>query len=454
MNDRLRTAPRTVAAALAAPLLAACVWLVAGWPQAARATDAGAIASASVGEVTLAIGQARLERAADAAASIATPAAVLEPQKGVAVRQGDTIRTSANGHVHIRFVDGALVSIRPNSVFRIHEFQYDPANPATSTVRLSLDSGEARSISGAAAKAARERFRLNTPLVAIGVKGTDFLTQTGPLATRVTVNEGAIVMAPFDQGCRAEGLGVCAGARARELRADMGGLALIYRSGAADPSFQPARGEGNGGSDSVKLQLLERQQRENKDATSQSVQVANDTRAPLDVLPASRLLWGRWANTALPGDNLTIPFLEALRGNDITVGDGYFFLFRQPGVPNLLPNLNSKVDFALQSSAAYYRQPSNDISAATVRSGTLGIDFANRSYNTTLNLSAEAVGNQSVSFGGSLNPQTGIFLGNNASGGSLAGALTLDGSRAGYQFRAPAVGGGSFSGATLWGRTP
>lgn len=43
-----------------------------------------------------------------------------------------------------------------------------------SLVRFRLDRGVARAISGAAAEGARERFRLNTPLVAIGVRGTDF----------------------------------------------------------------------------------------------------------------------------------------------------------------------------------------------------------------------------------------------------------------------------------------
>ena len=105
-----------------------------------------AIASQVVGEVTLTIGKSNIDRADGPT----------EPQKGGSVQEGDVIRTSDNGHVHIRFIDGARVSVRPNSVFRIHEFKYSPADPAASVVRLSLDSGEARSISGAAAQAAKD----------------------------------------------------------------------------------------------------------------------------------------------------------------------------------------------------------------------------------------------------------------------------------------------------------
>ena len=50
----------------------------------------------------------------------------------------------------------------------------DEANPSDSQVKLNLIEGTARAVSGEAAKAAKERFRLNTPIAAIGVRGTDY----------------------------------------------------------------------------------------------------------------------------------------------------------------------------------------------------------------------------------------------------------------------------------------
>ncbi|MFY8192307.1 MAG: FecR family protein, partial [Limnohabitans sp.] len=141
--------------AMLAVLALLTAFVVCGLTNRAQANQVSQV----VGEVTLTIGKSNIERANNLA----------EPQKGGSVQEGDVIRTADNGHVHIRFIDGARVSVRPNSVFRIHEFKYSPADPAASVVRLSLDSGEARSISGAAAQAAKDRFRLNTPLVAIGV---------------------------------------------------------------------------------------------------------------------------------------------------------------------------------------------------------------------------------------------------------------------------------------------
>jgi hypothetical protein len=397
-------------------------------------------ASQVVGEVTLTIGKSQIDRAAGNT----------EPQKGGSVQEGDVIRTTDNGHVHIRFIDGARVSVRPNSIFRIHEFKYSPADPAASVVRLSLDAGEARSISGAAAQAAKERFRLNTPLVAIGVKGTDFVTQVSKDLIRVTVNQGAIVMAPFDSGCKADALGICTTSRAKELTAEMLGQALVYRLGNTDPSFQNVPKPGQ--ADNSKLLQLDRQVRDASDKP-----LASDTEAKniYNAIGNNRLIWGRWARDPIANDSLTVPFLDAMRGNEVTVGDGYYFLFREPSNINLLPTLTTKTDFGLKSSSAYYRNAANELVPASVSSGSLTIDFGAKTFATQLGLSAEGTGIQSFSQAGSINSGTGIFLGRSgpeaAPTSSLAGAISLDARQAGYLFKTQ-IGRGTFVGATLWGR--
>lgn len=392
-----------------------------------------ALAWSRIGEITLVVGQFEIQRAAGVSQNLA---------KGDAILEGDVIKTAANGHVHIRFVDGALISVRPNSVFTIHEFRFNPAQPAASVVRLSLDRGEVRSISGLAAQEAKDRFRLNTPLVAIGVKGTDFTTQMLEGATRVTVNQGAIVMAPFDQTCRADTLGVCTGARAKDLTAEMVGMALVYRSGAVDPSLQIMPGQKEPG----KLSQLDRQMRDNTERAT------NNSKVPDNILPSTRLLWGRWSQAPMPGDVMTVSFRQALQGNEVTVGDGYYFLFREPNVPNQLPSLGNQASFKLQSSSAQYRLPTNEVTAAQVNSGIFSVDFAQRSFATQLQVQANGIDNQTLRFSGNIDAQTGIFLSPASAGqGSAAGALSLNGRQAGYLFNAP-VGNGSLSGATLWGR--
>lgn len=129
---------------------------------------------------------------------------------GTQINQGDVIETLSNGHVHIRFVDDGLVSVRPDSKLSIEQYQYNAQHPDDSIIKFDLEEGVMRSISGQGAKAARDKFRLNTPIAAIGVRGTDFVVKASSNLIQAVVNEGAIVVAPFSNQCDASALGPCA----------------------------------------------------------------------------------------------------------------------------------------------------------------------------------------------------------------------------------------------------
>jgi hypothetical protein len=77
-------------------------------PAAAQVAvaPANAAAAAIVGEATLVIGSASVLGANGQSRSL---------ERGGSVRVGDRIETPAGGHVHLRFVDGARLSIRPAS---------------------------------------------------------------------------------------------------------------------------------------------------------------------------------------------------------------------------------------------------------------------------------------------------------------------------------------------------
>lgn len=187
-------------------------------------------AAPPVGEVTLTIGRAVVVSSQGESALAV---------RGGKIQAGDRVETSEGGHVHIRFIDGALVSVRPTSRLVIEDYQYDPARPALSTVRFRLDQGVTRAISGEAAHAAKERFRLNTPLVAIGVLGTDFVVRTQVGQTLAAVNQGSIVLAPFGDGCSRSALGPCASPGSRYLSANMGRVFAEFRSQFAQLDIKP-----------------------------------------------------------------------------------------------------------------------------------------------------------------------------------------------------------------------
>ncbi|MCX7177000.1 MAG: FecR family protein [Proteobacteria bacterium] len=178
-------------------------------------------ADAPVGEVSFLIGSARVAAGPDSPRDLV---------RGDRVSAGQVIETGDNGHVHLRFVDDGTVAIRPQSRLRIEDFHYDPANPRENRIKFSLEQGTLRSITGRAGEAAKDRYRLNTPIAAIGIKGTDFIVQVVNDTTRVAVNSGAIVLAPLGEGCPANALGACSTAGARELSAAMVGRYLELKA--------------------------------------------------------------------------------------------------------------------------------------------------------------------------------------------------------------------------------
>ncbi|UMR31013.1 FecR family protein [Massilia sp. MB5] len=180
-------------------------------------------AAAEAGRVVFVTGQAQL----------ANRAAVLD----AAVQEGDELSTGADGYVYIKTVDSGFLILRPNSKARIAAYQIDQAQPANTRVKLELEHGVARAISGQGVKQARQNFRFNTPVAAIGVRGTDFIVFTDQKTSRVAVVSGGVVVSGFDGACRAEGLGPCEGATSRELFAGQAGMLLQIERGQKTPQL-------------------------------------------------------------------------------------------------------------------------------------------------------------------------------------------------------------------------
>jgi hypothetical protein len=179
-------------------LMLACFWA----PQvlAAEPVSNTADGVTGIGVVRLVLGKAYLHAPNQTRQLI---------QVGMDIRAGDEIFTEANGHVYILFVDAAMVSVRPGSLLQIQRYDFNARRPELSSVKFNLVEGVTRAISGEAAKAAGERFRLNTPIAAIGVRGTDFSVSATPETVRARVNEGIIVLAPFSSECTIDSFGPC-----------------------------------------------------------------------------------------------------------------------------------------------------------------------------------------------------------------------------------------------------
>ena len=195
--------------------------------HAAGAPDGAAM----VGEATLVIGVARL---------ISTDGVERLVDRGTAIRVGDRIETGAGGHVHLRFVDGARLSVRPASRLQVENYSRASDASALTAIKFRLDEGVVRSITGAWGEAERDRFRLNTPVAAIGVKGTDFVVKSDGETTLASVYTGAIMLTPIaGVGCQTS-FGPCLNGSEKLLSEDMKGQMLSLSRQQATPQLVPA----------------------------------------------------------------------------------------------------------------------------------------------------------------------------------------------------------------------
>ena len=440
----------------------------------ATLTGGGAAASGlaletrqTVGSVTLALG----------AATVVTADGTSYPaHRGTSIKAGDRVETAQGGHVHIRFIDDALVSVRPSSRLVIEEYQYNPARVADSQVRFRLETGVARAISGAAAEGAKERFRLNTPLVAIGVRGTDFVVNSQAEQTTAHVNQGAIVMAPLGAGCQANALGPCNTQAATLVSAQMGDVLAQYRDGLGQPEIKPqllarptyfAAASATGvpssqaGTHTAKLDDAAVGSTQEGSVAQVGSIIRNDLittvvgghPAPPAALPAvpPALVWGHWSQPVGSGD-FSEPFRVASINREVTVGNSTHVLYRSlpaEGVASSIQPSLGQVGFTLQQASAQFRPWGGVDQDAVAHSGVLNIDFAARQYQTSLQLGNAIAGNHTLVSSGIV-LSDGIFGGASA-GQKVIGTATLDGKGAGYFFD-KAVEAGAFSGITLWAK--
>ena len=134
-----------------------------------------------------------------------------------AVSEGAELSTGADGYMYLKTVDNGFFILRPNSRARIVNYHVDQKDPSNTHIKLELLNGVARSISGDAVKQARQNFRFNTPVAAIGVRGTDFTVYTTQETSRVAVISGGVIVSGFGGACAPQGSGPCEGGTSVEL---------------------------------------------------------------------------------------------------------------------------------------------------------------------------------------------------------------------------------------------
>ena len=193
------------------------LWAATGMAQAGEA-----------GRVVLAVGDVQI--------------AGLRAAAGSVIHEGDELATGGDGYAYMKTIDNGFLILRPNSRARIIAYHIDTQDAANTRIKLELLDGVARSISGQAVKQARQNFRFNTPVAAIGVRGTDFTIFTDQQTTRITVAAGGIIASGFSAACDPAGSGPCEGSASRELFAGQTGKLLQINRDRALPQLLRSNG--------------------------------------------------------------------------------------------------------------------------------------------------------------------------------------------------------------------
>lgn len=117
---------------------------------------------------------------------------------GQKIYEKQTISTAPDSEVHLATVDGGIVAIRQNTVFRVDEYRADGSSG--DKIFMSLVRGAIRSITGWIGKHNAPGYRITTPTATIGIRGTDHETTVieetngDEPGTYDMVNEGITVL--------------------------------------------------------------------------------------------------------------------------------------------------------------------------------------------------------------------------------------------------------------------
>ena len=159
--------------------LAACaaLWLAIHAPASlAQASIAGSVEFVSGGaSIRAASGQTR-------------PAI-----RGAVLNAGDSVETTQGGRVQLRMVDGAFISLQPQTLLRLDAYAMAGTSATEDRGFLGLLRGGLRTVTGSIGRVNRNGYRLTTPTATVGIRGTEFAV-TADAGTRVNVTDGIVAL--------------------------------------------------------------------------------------------------------------------------------------------------------------------------------------------------------------------------------------------------------------------
>ena len=108
--------------------------------------------------------------------AIAANGDIRQINKGDEVFSGDQLHTG-NGRVQVSFIDGAYISVQPNSDYKIENYQYAGKQDGSELAIYRLIKGGVRAVTGLIGKKNRDAYKVHTAVATIGIRGTGHNTR-------------------------------------------------------------------------------------------------------------------------------------------------------------------------------------------------------------------------------------------------------------------------------------
>jgi hypothetical protein len=103
-------------------------------------------------------------------------------EKGMTLPANSTVTTQAKSHAVLKFEDGTVVLLKENTTFQVQSYSFNPKIPENANAVFNLVRGGLRMVTGLLTSRNRDALRVATPLVTIGIRGTEFTAElTNPL---------------------------------------------------------------------------------------------------------------------------------------------------------------------------------------------------------------------------------------------------------------------------------
>jgi len=435
-------------------LLLAAFLLSAWMPQMAKAAEPSnlSVNLSVAGHVAFVNGQVLLSQPGKPNRSV---------QTGDPVYVGDHIQTLANSQLHLRMVDNAFLALRPSSQLVISAYQYDKDQPQASKIRIDLEQGTSRAVSGKGGQAAKNQYRFNTPLAAIGLRGTDYTVLADAEKTRVSVAQGGVIVSPLGPDCLMSQLGPCASALSRELSAGTPNAFIEITANQVPKILQKPAVSGAAKSAGV---AAVSEDAINPGTLQQTIgrMVVNDQVSKVDeatnvanqsLQHESLAKWGRWTALAqqYPQGSESISKVFSQIANLQIVDSNEVFALAYSGKVNATPPAQGQFQFSLVSAEAYVKDKEL-LTRAGVKSGQLDIDFAQGLFNTQVAVSISPTYLETVKSQGTVDRYGRMTSNANLSNANISGVVLNKGLEATYLFDKTLSSGGVLSGVAQWAR--